>query len=72
MQSKYDAFRRNVEKAAEIEDSVNDDRPPLVEVIHLNNKLASHTISYSSNFLSFFLCYHFGSSPKFQIFYLGH
>lgn len=34
MQSKYDAFRRNVEKAAEIEDSVNDDRPPRVEVTY--------------------------------------
>ncbi|XP_051129337.1 cellulose synthase-like protein G3 [Andrographis paniculata] len=36
IQSKYETFKRNVEKAAEIEieDSVNHDRPPCVEVIH--------------------------------------
>ncbi|PIN11330.1 Cellulose synthase (UDP-forming) [Handroanthus impetiginosus] len=38
IQAKYDVFKRNVEKAAEIEDSVNDDRPPHVEVIHDNMK----------------------------------
>ncbi|KAK4478175.1 hypothetical protein RD792_017457 [Penstemon davidsonii] len=34
IQSKYEAFKRNVEKAAEIEDSTNDDRPPHIEVIY--------------------------------------
>ncbi|KAH6770009.1 hypothetical protein C2S52_014812 [Perilla frutescens var. hirtella] len=38
IESKYEVFKRNVEKAAEIEDSVNDDRPPHVEVIYDNKK----------------------------------
>ncbi|KAG8370355.1 hypothetical protein BUALT_Bualt14G0108300 [Buddleja alternifolia] len=38
IQSNYEAFKRNVEKAAEIEDSINDDRPPHVEVIYDNKK----------------------------------
>ncbi|KAK6138734.1 hypothetical protein DH2020_027523 [Rehmannia glutinosa] len=38
VQSKYESFKRNVEKAAEIEDSVNDDRPPHVEVIYDNKR----------------------------------
>ncbi|XP_057771369.1 cellulose synthase-like protein G3 [Salvia miltiorrhiza] len=40
IESKYDVFRRNVEKAAELEDSVNDDRPSHVEVIYDNKKNA--------------------------------
>ncbi|KAH6816340.1 hypothetical protein C2S51_021160 [Perilla frutescens var. frutescens] len=40
IESKYEVFKRNVEKAAEIEDSVNDDRPPHVEVIYDNKKNA--------------------------------
>ncbi|KAL8525078.1 hypothetical protein ACS0TY_014614 [Phlomoides rotata] len=38
VQSKFEAFKRNVEKAAEIEDSVNDDRSSHVEVIYDNKK----------------------------------
>ncbi|KAL1535719.1 cellulose synthase-like protein G2 [Salvia divinorum] len=40
IESKYEVFRRNVEKAAEIEDSINDDRPPHVEVIYDSKKNA--------------------------------
>ncbi|KAH6822961.1 hypothetical protein C2S53_006300 [Perilla frutescens var. hirtella] len=38
IESKYKVFKRNVEKAAEIEESVTNDRPPHVEVIYDNKK----------------------------------
>ncbi|KAL0457064.1 UNVERIFIED_CONTAM: Cellulose synthase-like protein G3 [Sesamum latifolium] len=38
IQSNYELFKRNVEKAAEIEDSVDDDRPARVEIIYDNKK----------------------------------
>ncbi|KAL7105421.1 hypothetical protein ACP275_07G043100 [Erythranthe tilingii] len=36
IQTKYEHFKRNVEKAAELENDVNDDRPPHIEVIYDN------------------------------------
>ncbi|KAH6822960.1 hypothetical protein C2S53_006299 [Perilla frutescens var. hirtella] len=49
MESKYEVFKRNVEKAAEMEDSVNDDRPPHVEPIHVlvtNSILAKQAMCF--------------------------